>query len=107
MTDFARCCVHRTHTIGMRRTITSLRFPCARLCALFSLLVLLDLRAAASVRHNDTSRASSSEAAGQLTEHPLFLLGDAAAPFGWSTIIGDFNTDGRPDVAVADHAGRS
>ena len=32
-----------------------------------------------------------------------FRLGNAARPFGWSTVIGDFNTDGKPDVAVADH----
>jgi hypothetical protein len=35
-----------------------------------------------------------------------FRLGDAARPFGWSTAIGDFNTDGTLDVAVADHIGR-
>jgi hypothetical protein len=31
-----------------------------------------------------------------------FRLGTAARPFGWSTVIGDFNTDGTPDMAVAD-----
>jgi hypothetical protein len=35
-----------------------------------------------------------------------FRLGNAARPFSWSTAIGDFNTDGKPDVAVADHVGR-
>jgi hypothetical protein len=104
MTNFARCCVRRPDTIRLRRTMTSLRFPCARLCVLFSLLVLVDVRAAA--RDERASGASPGQAARQLTDHPLFRLGDAAAPFGWSTIIGDFNTDGRPDVAVADHAGR-
>jgi hypothetical protein len=89
----------------MCRTTTSLPFPCARLFVFFALLVLLDVRAAA--QDNKTARASSNEAASQLIEGPLFRLGDAAAPFGWSTIIGDFDTDGRPDVAVADHAGRS
>jgi len=34
-----------------------------------------------------------------------FRLGDAAAPFSWSTVVGDFNADGRADVAVADHLG--
>jgi hypothetical protein len=33
---------------------------------------------------------------------PVFRLGDAATPFGWATTLGDFNTDGTPDVAVAD-----
>ena len=36
----------------------------------------------------------------------IFRLGDAAKPFGWSTVVGDFNTDGAPDVAIADHIGR-
>ncbi len=31
-----------------------------------------------------------------------FRLGNAAKPFGWSTAVADFNTDGTPDVAVAD-----
>jgi len=35
----------------------------------------------------------------------VFRLGDAGAPFRYSTVVGDFNTDGRPDVAVADHVG--
>jgi hypothetical protein len=104
MTNFARCCVRRAEITRLHRTIISLRFPGVRLCVLFSLLLLVDVRAA--VRDESTSGASSGEPACQLTEHPLFRLGDAAAPFGWSTIIGDFNTDGRPDVAVADHAGR-
>jgi hypothetical protein len=34
--------------------------------------------------------------------HPAFRLGTAAGPLGWSTAVGDFNTDGTPDVAVAD-----
>jgi hypothetical protein len=33
---------------------------------------------------------------------PAFRLGTAAGPLGWSTAIGDFDTDGTPDVAVAD-----
>ena len=37
---------------------------------------------------------------------PRFRLGDAARPFGWSTAIGDINTDGTLDVAVADHVGQ-
>jgi FG-GAP-like repeat len=38
-----------------------------------------------------------------LSTAPQFRLGNAAKPFGWSTVIGDFNRDGQPDVAVADH----
>jgi len=31
-----------------------------------------------------------------------FRLGDAARPFDWSTVIGDFNHDGVPDLAIDD-----
>ncbi len=37
---------------------------------------------------------------------PAFRLGNAARPLGWSTVVGDFNVDGRPDVAVADRLWR-
>ncbi len=33
---------------------------------------------------------------------PAFRLGTAAGFLGWSTAIGDFNTDGTPDAAIAD-----
>ena len=33
---------------------------------------------------------------------PEFRLGTAAGAFGSSTAVGDFNTDGTPDVAIAD-----
>jgi hypothetical protein len=33
---------------------------------------------------------------------PEFRLGTAAGTLGWSTAVGDFNTDGTPDVAIAD-----
>jgi hypothetical protein len=33
---------------------------------------------------------------------PEFRLGTAAAGLGWSTVVADFNTDGTPDVAIAD-----
>ena len=39
-------------------------------------------------------------------KHSGLRIGNAAQPFGWSTAIADFNTDGRPDFAVADHTGR-
>ena len=37
---------------------------------------------------------------------PLFRLGNAARPLGWSTVVSDFNVDGTPDVAVADRLSR-
>ncbi len=33
---------------------------------------------------------------------PTYRLGTAGRPFEWSTVVGDFNADGRPDVIVAD-----
>lgn len=36
-----------------------------------------------------------------------FRLGDAARPFDWSTVVGDFNHDGVPDLAIADRTPRS
>jgi hypothetical protein len=38
---------------------------------------------------------------------PGFRLGTAAGSLGWSTAIGDFNTDGTADVAIADRVSRS
>jgi hypothetical protein len=37
---------------------------------------------------------------------PQFRLGDAGLPFAWSTGVGDFNTDGRVDVAIIDRISR-
>ena len=56
-----------------------------------------DVRPLGPVRAAERDRAIRS---------PVFRLGDAARPFGWSTVVGDFNTDGTPDVAVADRVGR-
>lgn len=33
---------------------------------------------------------------------PAFRLGTAAGSLGWSTAVADFNTDGTPDLAIAD-----
>jgi FG-GAP-like repeat len=52
-------------------------------------------------RASSETRTSSDAAAA-----PAFRLGTAARPFGWSTAIGDFNSDGMPDLVVADHVGR-
>jgi len=43
-----------------------------------------------------------------MTPEPLsvFRLGTAARPFGWSTTIGDLNTDGTPDLVIADRTSR-
>jgi hypothetical protein len=46
--------------------------------------------------------SSPSSQTGPAVDQPVFRLGDAARPFGWSTVVGDFNRDGRADVAVAD-----
>jgi hypothetical protein len=37
---------------------------------------------------------------------PTFRLGSGAQPFGWATAVGDFNTDGTPDLVIADHTSR-
>lgn len=42
------------------------------------------------------------EPAPRAPDQAIFRLGDAAKPFGWSTVVGDFNTDGKADVAIAD-----
>lgn len=62
------------------------RSMCISICFAFAMLV-------------PASRAAASPDA------PQFRLGDAARPFGWSTAVGDVNTDGEPDVAIADHVG--
>jgi hypothetical protein len=37
---------------------------------------------------------------------PAFRLGTAARPFGWATVVADFNHDGVADTAVADRLSR-
>jgi hypothetical protein len=83
------------------------RSLCVWVCVALALLVPVSgagvaaSRAVASAEVSGSDRASIAPAA-----TPRFRLGDAARPFGWSTAIGDFNTDGTLDVAVADHVGR-
>jgi hypothetical protein len=37
-------------------------------------------------------------------ETPEIRFGDAAGPFGWATVMADFNRDGMPDYAIADQS---
>lgn len=52
--------------------------------------------------------AASGTAPAPAAGSPLadFRLGNAARPYGWSTVISDFNADGAPDLAVADRGAR-
>ena len=60
--------------------------------------------------HRDAAQALPTTKAvrsGSLTPgRPIYRLGNAARPFDWSTAIGDFNADGEPDFAIADHSAR-
>jgi hypothetical protein len=46
--------------------------------------------------------SDQSDASTPVLERPVFRLGNAGQPFGWTTAVADFNRDGIPDVAVAD-----
>ena len=73
---------------------------------LFACLTLLAvLSATPSAAGSPAGRGAVSAAA---ADTPLadFRLGSAASPFGWSTVISDFNADGTPDLAVADRGVR-
>ena len=73
---------------------------------LFACLTLLAvLSATPSAGGSPAGRGAVSATA---ADAPLadFRLGSAASPFGWSTVIGDFNADGAPDLAVADRGAR-
>jgi len=39
------------------------------------------------------------------TATPTFRPGTAGSPFAWTSVVADFNADGRPDIAVADRVG--
>jgi hypothetical protein len=82
---------------------------CACICA--ALVVLASVNSQAQPRSEAGRSRVSSVSGASLIDAPasgaaVFRLGNAARPFGWSTVIGDFDTDGKPDVAVADHIGR-
>ena len=59
-------------------------------------------RAQRALAFDPTGHAAIEPAASR----PAFRLGTAAKPFGWATAVGDFDRDGTPDVAIADHVGR-
>jgi len=79
---------------------------CVWTCVALALLVPASRGSVASTR---TARSADNRSSDRVSVSPLassrFRLGDAARPFAWSTAIGDFNTDGKLDVAVADHVG--
>ena len=82
---------------------------CACTCA--ALVVLASVNFQAQPRSHAGRSGVSSVSGASLIEASasgaaVFRLGNAARPFGFSTVIGDFDTDGKPDVAVADHIGR-
>ena len=57
----------------------------------------------------DTAPAATAAqcASGDAAALPAFRLGTAGRPLGWSTAVGDFNTDGTPDLAIADRISHS
>src|SRR5690242_20868142 len=61
----------------------------------------------ATATAGDHRSATDSPQSSTVAAPPAFRLGTAAKPFGWSTVIGDFNSDGTPDLVVADHVGRN
>lgn len=74
-------------------------------------LVLLSFAATDSVSAGESGRPLADARPVKVTVTPAanesqFRLGDAARPFDWSTLIGDFNRDGVPDFAIADRTSR-
>jgi FG-GAP repeat protein len=86
---------------------------CAPLCAIAMLLASAAAASPAASRRPaptvpPVARSTEGETVrdARAAAQPIFRLGNAARPFGWSTAVGDFDRDGTPDVAVADHVGR-
>jgi hypothetical protein len=70
-----------------------------------SIALLLTVAAspvALDARPDGVSLAPVASVAPQALAAPAYRLGTAGRPFEWSTAVGDFNADGRPDVIVAD-----
>jgi hypothetical protein len=66
-------------------------------------LALLTILAWIGIRGEATAAAADAMNPARADAFPrAFRLGTAAAPFGWSTAIGDLDSDGRPDFAIAD-----
>lgn len=82
---------------------------CAWACFALTLVVPATQRSVWKSQ-SEHSIAEPQSSATRSDSHPsapaVFRLGDAAKPFGWSTVIGDFNTDRKPDIVVADHIAR-
>src|SRR5262245_43030665 len=81
-------------------------FAWASLCLALSAFMASRQHWVFAAAHKDplaTSLSDKEIARSVHSDSPQFRLGDAGRPFGWSTVIADFNTDGEPDVAVADH----
>ncbi|MEP7309635.1 MAG: FG-GAP repeat protein [Acidobacteriota bacterium] len=79
-------------------------------CVWLALAVLLPATVLAAPDHDQNpavrARADHHAGVGAAVAAVPFRLGTAARPFGWSTSVADFNTDGIPDIAVADSLGR-
>ena len=74
-------------------------------------LILLSFAATDSSAAGERGRLLTNTSPGTVAVTPAasgspFRLGDAGRPFDWSTVIGDFNHDGVPDLAIADRAPR-
>lgn len=83
------------------------RSLCVWTCVALALLVPASVGSVAASHPVTSADSWASEPASIAPPaSPRFRLGDAARPFGWSTAIGDVNTDGTLDVAVADHVGQ-
>ncbi len=83
------------------------RFAWAGACLAFALVVLGGGQRVAAVPADPSPTTTTSPSARATASSPWaeppFRLGNAAQPFNWSTVIGDLNRDGKPDVVVADH----
>src|SRR5437762_10158900 len=85
------------------------RSLCVWVCFVLTVLVPASQRSVSAFRSDASIARAQSDATSIPLQAPppsIFRLGDGGKPFGWSTVVGDFNTDGKPDIAVADHIPR-